>query len=575
MASGKTVVETLVNTYKTGDQHSPSVTTLADGGWVVTWESANQDGDSGGIYQQRYNKHGGTVADDGTKYRETQVNTHTENLQFGSSVAALDDGGWIVTWTSLDQDSNGNDYGIYQQRYNADGGTVAENGTAYEETLVNTYTNGNQRDAFVTGLADGGWVVTWESFGQDGFENYIYQRRYKADGVAVGDETLVNTDMANGQTRASVTALNDGGWVVTWSSEGQGGDTAFELSIYQQRYNKNGGITADDGVTVYQQTRVNTFNTSHQIASSATALNDGGWVVTWKSVGQDGSDYGVYQQRYNKNGGTVADDGVTVYQETRVNTFTALDQIDPSVTALADGGWVVTWSSEDQDGSGHGIYQQRYNKDGGTVADNGTAYVETRVNTHTDLSQQDPSVTALDDGGWIVTWESQGQEIRGMNDYGIYQQRYNSAGVAVALGSGNLVPGTPKADTLHGSKNPDIITGFAGKDKLYGEGGADTFVFLTGDSGKSRAKADTIYDFSKDDKIDLFGWDADTSVEGLQKFEFIGKQAFKGIAGELRVVEKKSDTWIEGNTDTDKKAEFVIHLDDAVKLTSDNFEGLL
>jgi Tol biopolymer transport system component len=146
----------------------------------------------------------------------------------------------------------------------------------------------------------------------------------------------------------------------------------------------------------------------------------------------------------------------------------------------------------------------------------------------------------------------------------------------VTLGAGRLVRGTDGADKLHGSADADIITGFAGKDKLYGEGGADTFVFLTGDSGKTRAKADTIYDFTRDDTIDLSGWDANATKVGIQAFDFIGKHAFhRNHAGELHVVKTKSDTWIEGNTDNDKKAEFVIHLDDAVKLTAENFDGLL
>jgi hypothetical protein len=561
MVSGKKVQETLVNTYKPGNQQDPSVTTLADGGWVVTWDSIGQDGDSGGVYQQRFNRFGGTVAlDDGTKYRETRVNTHTDDLQVESSVAALADGGWVVTWTSLHQDNSGNDYGIYQQRYDAKGATVGQ------ETLVNSYTTGNQRDSTVTGQVDGGWVVTFESYNLQASENFIYQRRYNSQGVASGVETQVNTFVEDSSFDAVVTSLSDGGWIVVYMTQGRDGDT-FEAGLYQQRFNAA-------GTAVGAETHVNTYDGSHQLAASVTELEDGGWVVTWQSAGQDGFDYGIYQQRYNKDGGTVASDGVTEYEETRVNTHTDWDQIETSVTALADGGWVVTWSSEDQDGSGNGIYQQRYNKDGGSIADDGSLYSETRVNTYTDLSQQESYVTALDDGGWLVTWTSAGQEVRGLSDYGIYQQRYNSAGVAVELGS-NMVTGTPKANKLHGSKDADIIVGFAGKDKLYGEGDADSFVFATGDTGKTHKSADTIYDFKRNDKIDLFGWDADTELHDLQRFTLIGSDAFKGIPGELRVVKGKSDTWVEGNTDTDTAAEFVIHLDDAIKLTAKNFEGLV
>ena len=47
-----------------------------------------------------------------------------------------------------------------------------------------------------------------------------------------------------------------------------------------------------------------------------TALNDGGFVVTWSSNGQDGSGYGIYGQRY-------AADGTAVGSEFLINQITA------------------------------------------------------------------------------------------------------------------------------------------------------------------------------------------------------------------------------------------------------------
>ena len=86
--------------------------------------------------------------------------------------------------------------------------------------------------------------------------------------------------------------------------------------------------------------------------------------------------------------------------ETLVNTTTANDQIQPTITALTDGGWVVSWSSLGQDGSDYGVYQQRYSAAGATVGS------ETRVNTTTTSSQDQPTIAALTDGGWVVSWES-------------------------------------------------------------------------------------------------------------------------------------------------------------------------
>src|SRR4029077_7528168 len=128
----------------------------------------------------------------------------------------------------------------------------------------------------------------------------------------------------------------------------------------------------------------NTYTPNQQLFPSATALKDGGFVVTWSSVGQDdGSDWGIFGQRY-------AADGSPVGSEFRANTYTSGGQVSSCVTTLNDGGFVVTWMSP-QDGSGNGIYGQRYAADGSPVGS------EFRANTYTSNDQTYPSVTALHD----------------------------------------------------------------------------------------------------------------------------------------------------------------------------------
>jgi methionine-rich copper-binding protein CopC len=147
------------------------------------------------------------------------------------------------------------------------------------------------------------------------------------------------------------------------------------------------------------ETRVNTTTASDQGYSSVTALSDGGYVVTWMSLSQDGSGWGVYAQRYDATGDTVG-------SETRVNTTTASDQEFPTGAALSDGGYVVTWMSDSQDGSGVGIYAQQYDQLGNAVGG------EIPVNTTTAGDQLYPYVTALSDGGYVVTWTSDSQDGR-------------------------------------------------------------------------------------------------------------------------------------------------------------------
>jgi len=312
------------------------MTALADGGFVVTWESSGQDGSGLGIYAQRYDASG--VA----QGNEFKVNTYTTFDQYHSSVTALSNGGFVVSWASL-QDGSG--LGIYAQRYDAGG--IAQS----SEFKVNTYTTIDQYDASITALTGGGFVVTWSSTGQDNSGLGIYAQRYDVNGgIAQGAEFKVNTFITGDQTNASIIALNGGGFVVTWTSSGQDGSGA---GIYAQRYNALG--VAQNG-----EFKVNTFITGGQTNPSITALTNGGFVVTWESSGQDGSGSGIYAQRYAANG--VAQGG-----EFKVNTFTVGDQTNPSITGLNDGGFVVSWSSGNQDSSGRGVFAQRYDANGVAV----------------------------------------------------------------------------------------------------------------------------------------------------------------------------------------------------------------
>ena len=67
-------------------------------------------------------------------------------------------------------------------------------------------------------------------------------------------------------------------------------------------------------------------------------LSGGGYVVVWiSSSSQDGSDDGVYAQRFSAG-------GVATGPEFLVNTTTAGGQTDPSVVGLSDGSFVVAWT---------------------------------------------------------------------------------------------------------------------------------------------------------------------------------------------------------------------------------------
>src|SRR5207244_81739 len=114
--------------------------------------------------------------------------------------------------------------------------------------------------------------------------------------------------------------------------------------IYARRYNSAGAIAS-------AELPVNTTTTGSQMQPAAAGLANGTFVVVWQSADKSGS--GIYGQGF-------AAGGAKLGGEFRVNTTTAKDQLLPSIAALSDGGFLVAWTSDAQDGSGLGIYAQRF-----------------------------------------------------------------------------------------------------------------------------------------------------------------------------------------------------------------------
>ena len=262
------------------------------------------------------------------------------------------------------------------------------------ETLVNTTTLNAQARPSVALDADGDFVVVWQSTSQDGSGYGIYAQRYNASGVAQGSEFRVNPTTTSNQFYASVAVDDDGDFVVVWQS-GSGDGNGY--GVYAQRYNAS-------GVAQGSEFLVNTTTADYQFSSSVAVDDDGDFVVVWRSYGQDSDGYGIYAQRYNAS-------GVAQGSEFLVNTTTVNNQRDPSVAIDADGDFVIAWQSNGQDGSGYGIYAQRYNASG--VAQ-GSEYI---VNTTTALGQSNPSVAIDADGDFVVAWDSSGQDGSGLGVY--------------------------------------------------------------------------------------------------------------------------------------------------------------
>ena len=269
---------------------------------------------------------------------EFRVNTYTTSAQDFPAVAADAAGNFVVVWSSF-QDGSG--LGVFGQRYAGSGNPLGG------EFRVNTYTNGNEYFPSVAASALGDFVVVWMSEFEDGSDRGIFGRRFDASGTPLGAEFRVNTYTTGSQAGARVEADAAGNFVVTWQSYAQDGS---DLGIFGQRY-------ANTGVPLGPEFRVNTYTTGLQFGTSVELDASGNFVVVWASGAQDGSVYGLYGQRYSSS-------GLPAGPEFRVNTYTTSNQIFPSIASDLSGNFVVVWQSLGQDGSDYGIFGQRYASSG-------------------------------------------------------------------------------------------------------------------------------------------------------------------------------------------------------------------
>jgi len=306
---------------------------------------------------------------------EFQVNTHTNGEQRAPVVANLVNGGFVVAWgDQSNADGDGN--GVFGQMYDAFGNTVGS------EFQINTHINSNQRYPSISGLSDGGFVVTWHSISQDGDDDGVFGQRYDASGNASGPEFQINTHTTSYQQFSSVTSLNDGGFVVTWHSDQDGG-----WGVYGQRFDSSGNASG-------AEFKINSTSTNYLLYPSVSGFSDGGFIATWYGHGdKDTNGDGVYGQRFDQYGNTIG-------SEFLINTEKSGNQIQPAVTALSNGGFVATWTSAGQDANGEGVYAQRYNASGEKDGS------EFRVNTDQNGDERYSEVTSLTDGGYVVTWYS-------------------------------------------------------------------------------------------------------------------------------------------------------------------------
>ncbi|WP_299978197.1 Ig-like domain-containing protein [uncultured Pseudoteredinibacter sp.] len=364
------------------------ITALADGGYLVTYLKLSDEAELGfDVFAQRYNADGSTAGD------SFMVNSYTIADQINSDVIGLSDGGFVVTWQSRDQD--GDLDGIYAQRYDADNNKVGP------ETQINVYTESNQQRPAISELDDGGYIITWMSNGQDGSGEGVYMRLFNAEGIAVTGDVRVNDSTIDSQANPSITTLSDGRFIVSWDTENSAGQNQAMAKIYDDQGRSLSGEFALSNVG------------GAQSLSHVTATADGGFAVSW--LEQADKETIVKVQLFNSDGSPSLSNAIDVHSSISAGASKA------EVAGLANGDIVVVWTSDDADQLG--VFATRYTAAGEIV------YENKLINHNESGVQTEPHIVALNDGGYLITWgDLQIEEARST----VWGQQFNADDSAAA-----------------------------------------------------------------------------------------------------------------------------------------------
>ncbi|QDU30673.1 Bifunctional hemolysin/adenylate cyclase precursor [Anatilimnocola aggregata] len=373
-----------------------AIAVQANGSFTAAWESFEEEasGSGFGVFAQRFNADGTPVAP------SFQVNTVDDREQSAPAIAVDAAGNHLIVWQSKGQDDvDGDTFGIYGQWYN-------NAGPLGSEFKINTATSGDQKSPSVAIDGSGKAIVSWQSFGQDGSDWGVYYTRLDAvvgvapDTTPSGD-VLVNDATAGIQQNPTVVAAANGNFVIAWEAiEPLAGDDA-SLDIYAKAYNAAGGE-----ITLGEQL-VNSDQLRDQVTPQAAIDADGDFVVVWVAGGIPGSGSDVFGQRFNEL-------GTRAGQQFRVNNTTSASQVGGVVSMDSAGNFLVGWQSVHQDGFSEGIFGREYDFNGNTLVD------EFQVNTVTEGPQSVPSIGMNGTGRAVVTWHGKNED----HESALFAQRF-------------------------------------------------------------------------------------------------------------------------------------------------------
>jgi VCBS repeat-containing protein len=257
-----------------GNQHAPIVAGLADGGFVVVFSDYRDDTDWGQARAQIFDSDGQAVSGQFTLGSDT-----TEGGQLRFAVAGLPSGGFVATWQIGWSGTPPTESDVRAQIFDSSGNKLGA------EIVVPPANVWMQEHPAVGVLEDGGFVIAWnqDPVGGSDESTAIFAQRFDTGGGRVGDSILISQTLEDSTFDPSVTGLAGGGFVITWNEGvGYGGGNPNPWDVKGRVFDSS-GVAVGDAFLVHADTA------GGQRTGIVIPLKEGGFVVTWNEhVSPDG-----------------------------------------------------------------------------------------------------------------------------------------------------------------------------------------------------------------------------------------------------------------------------------------------
>lgn len=333
-----------------------------------------------------------------------QVNSEGKGDQQNAKVAMLKEGGGAFAW----QSSTAQGDRAFVRFIDAND-TFTSPDIAVSDSVV-----GNQTDPVLAELADGTVVVVWSEESRDGSMKGIFAQRFSGKGARLGTTFQVNQISALDQRVPAVAAMGNGSFVVAWVADEHRHSNSID--IYARVFSASGQPTASEF----------RLNTSERICANPVLVGlPNGFRAAWSGkshqvrsdsdvqtivAGPNIESWDILSRLFDGEGRGLGDEAI-------VNNTRKGDQFAPKI-ASSGNRQLIVWTSFGQDGADEGVFGRLLTL-GGDFDGN-----EFLVNTRTISKQIFPAVASRGEQGFTVAWSS---FVGGIASFDLFAQNYQLA----------------------------------------------------------------------------------------------------------------------------------------------------